>query len=318
MDSDQEQTKTNKPEQDKDEDWGDRFGRRMDDWGDRFGRRMDERGERFGRRMDRWEERRLRRYRRNPSKHLFGGVIFLAIGLIFLLGNMGLVDVDRILQFWPVILIVGGLLKLTCGDPHSRGSGIFWTVIGAIFLLGSLRILPIGWGELWPVLLIGLGVTMLSRYLVRGSQREGGVGFSGGSGSPSGTTDFRDAGSSKLHNERVPPASSNSMVSATAILGGVERRNNSQDFRGGSATAIMGGCEIDLRAASITSPNEAILEVFALWGGIEVKVPPDWTVISQVDPILGGYEDKSQPPREETKRFIIRGPVIMGGIEVKN
>ena len=80
----------------------------------------------------------------------------------------------------------------------------------------------------------------------------------------------------------------------------------------------MGHCEIDLRPAGITDPNEPVLEVFALWGGIEVRVPADWTVISQVDPILGGFEDKTQPPKEETKRFIIRGPVIMGGIEVTN
>jgi len=107
-------------------------------------------------------------------------------------------------------------------------------------------------------------------------------------------------------------------LSATAILGGVKRVNNSQDFRGGDATAIMGGCEIDLRPASITPNHEPVLEVFAMWGGIEIRVPPDWTVISKVDPILGGFEDKTMPPKDESKRFVVRGSVVMGGIEVKN
>src|SRR5262245_46591836 len=103
-----------------------------------------------------------------------------------------------------------------------------------------------------------------------------------------------------------------------AILGSVEQRNNSQDFRGGSATAVMGRCEIDLRASNFPAANEPVLQVFAMWGGIEVRVPPDWTVVSEVDPILGGYMDDTQPPKEGTKRFRIRGSVIMGGIDVTN
>ena len=55
-----------------------------------------------------------------------------------------------------------------------------------------------------------------------------------------------------------------------------------------------------------------------MWGGIEIRVPPDWTVISRVDPILGGYEDKTTPPKDDSKRFVVRGSVVMGGIEVKN
>src|SRR5262249_43058178 len=114
------------------------------------------------------------------------------------------------------------------------------------------------------------------------------------------------------------PMSSNSIVSAMAVLGSVEHRNNSQDFRGGSATAVMGRCEIDLRAANFAGPNEPVLQVFAMWGGIEVRVPPDWTVVSEVDPILGGYMDDTQPRKEGTKRFRIRGTVLMGGIDVTN
>ena len=34
-------------------------------------------------------------------------------------------------------------------------------------------------------------------------------------------------------------------------MGGVSRRSNSQAFRGADLTAVMGGCEIDLRQASI-------------------------------------------------------------------
>ncbi len=272
--------------------------------------------DRWERKRERWERRWERRQARfnNPSRHLFSGFVFLAIGLVFLLGNMGFLNVHSILRFWPVILIAGGILKMVeSRDEYRTGSGVFWIVVGLLFLMGNFNILRIAFRDLWPVVLIGLGVLMLWRSAMASRYRDGLVAEE--------TPDARASGftsSGFTSDTRGPAPSSNSILSATAILGGVKRLNNSQDFRGGDATAIMGGCEIDLRPASITPNHEPVLEVFAMWGGIEIRVPPDWTVISRVDPILGGYEDKTTPPKDDSKRFVVRGSVVMGGIEVKN
>jgi len=280
--------------------------------------RWERKRERLERKMDRWERhwQRKRYGPHNPYKHLFSGLVFVTVGAVFLLGNMGILDVDRIIRFWPVILIAAGLFKIVeSGEDYAQSGGIFWVVVGGLFLLGNLGILRVAFRDLWPVVLIGIGALMLWRSaLSRRTVRE----FSENP-TPPGPSESR-AGSETTGAPTEPrvATSSNSILSAMAILGSVERRNNCQDFRGGSATAVMGRCEIDLRAAAITAPHEPVLEVFAMWGGIEVRVPPDWTVVSQVDPILGGYDDATQPPKQESKRFVIRGSVIMGGIEVTN
>jgi predicted membrane protein len=230
--------------------------------------------------------------------------VLLTIGIVFLMGNMGILNVNAIVRFWPVLLIAGGIFKLVeSRDDYRTGSGVFWIVVGLVFLMGSFDIIRVALRDLWPALLIGIGAVMLWRSMMLKREREewGAV---------------KSSIDTEEHSSAAP--SSNSLLSATAILGGVKRVNNSQDFRGGDATAIMGGCEIDLRPASITPNHEPVLEVFAMWGGIEIRVPPDWTVISRVDPILGGYEDKTLPPKDESKRFVVRGSVVMGGIEVKN
>lgn len=254
----------------------------------------------------RWEQRMERRRNRwsHPSRHLFSGFVFLAIGLVFLLGNMGYVDVNAIWRFWPVILIALGVFKLVGSYDDIRGSsGVFWIVVGTLFLAGNFNVLRIALRDTWPVILIGIGCLLLWRSAISRRQLE---------------TEDEPHDESEKRTEPDPPTSSNSVLSATAILGGAVRRNNSQDFRGGDVTAIMGGSEIDLRTANITPPHEAVLEVFAMWGGIVLKVPPDWTVIGRVDPILGGFDDKTTPPKDESKRFVVRGTVVMGGIEVRN
>ena len=80
----------------------------------------------------------------------------------------------------------------------------------------------------------------------------------------------------------------------------------------------MGGCEIDLRQASIEPGTEAVIDVFALWGGIEIKVPDDWTVVTRVTPLMGGVEDKTRVPQTTDKRLVVNGFVVMGGVVVKN
>ena len=99
---------------------------------------------------------------------------------------------------------------------------------------------------------------------------------------------------------------SSDSISAFALMAGFERSNNSQNFRGGDLTAVMGGCEIDLRQASLRAP--AIIDIFVMWGGVEIRVPDDWTVDLQGTPMLAGFVDKTRPPALATeKRLVIRG-----------
>jgi len=253
-----------------------------------------------------WERRWERTRRRSHSrlKHVAAGLILMGIGVIFLLGNMGYLDVREVFAFWPVILIIFGAVKIAESRDHGHTAGIFLVVMGLLFLLGSFGIVRMTFHELWPILLIGIGALTLWRAVLVRRKRP--CLWSPGPAQPEGSADGNTT-------------SSNSVLSAKAILGGVERRIISQDFRGGDVTAIMGGCNLDFRSALIKPPNQAVLEVFALCGGIEIRVPEDWTVVSELEVILGGVDErKAGPPKDESKRFILRGTVLMGGVEVKN
>ena len=102
------------------------------------------------------------------------------------------------------------------------------------------------------------------------------------------------------------------------MMAGLERTSRSQSFRGGDLTAVMGGVGLDLRGAKL-APEGATLDVFAMWGGIELTVPEGWRVDLTVVPLLGGFEDRTRAADTmEAQVLTVRGFVIMAGGEVQH
>ena len=99
-------------------------------------------------------------------------------------------------------------------------------------------------------------------------------------------------------------------------MGGIKRVHRSPELRGGYMTAMMGGIELDLRPCK-AGASPMVIDVFVLWGGIELKVPADWTVDVQVVPIMGGFENKAAGS-ESGPRLVVRGHAIMGGLGINN
>ena len=226
------------------------------------------------------------------------GLIVVFLGVVFTLNNVGLIDSEDYLRYWPALLIVYGLVNLYERRTSSgRIWAAVWILVGTALLLNNLDLTHIRIWDYWPLMLVLIGFGMMRGSISRHRRVRN---FSGAIGSESVGTD------------------ENSVINGIAILGGYKRSNNSQDFRGGELTAIMGGAELDLRDASIKG-GEAVLDLFAFWGGAKIKVPEDWTISLQGVPILGGFEDKTRPPRADTgKRLVIKGYAIMGGAEITN
>jgi predicted membrane protein len=104
--------------------------------------------------------------------------------------------------------------------------------------------------------------------------------------------------------------------SSTAILGGIERQNSSSAFRGAEASAFMGGVNLDFRDATMEG-NEAKIEVSAIMGGVEIRIPRSWTVVNRVSPVMGGVTDHTHS-KDGNQRLVIEGTVLMGGLDIKN
>ena len=283
-----------------------------DRWEQRNRERMERHRERMERRQERWAQRRACG---GPSSTggLIIGLCVIAAGVLFLLRNAGILYFDDIWQYWPVILIVLGISKIS--NTHSASSvtsGLIIGGIGTVFLLRNLGYIYGNiWQYVWPGILIAVGLSILVRHLEWREQNlnpgqppapgSGGgfqVGFGAATAAP---------GANYLH--------------AECVFSGTRQKIETQDFQGGKVAVIFGGAEIDLRSAN-TKREEISIKAEAVFGGIELWVPAHWQTIVRGSGVFGSFEDKtfSAAPGSASNapRLIVTGGAVFGSVIVKN
>jgi predicted membrane protein len=126
--------------------------------------------------------------------------------------------------------------------------------------------------------------------------------------------------SSRRERRRVPTEASVDTVDLSASFGGTARRIRTDNFRGGRLKARFGGVELDLRGAAIRE-KPARLEIDAVCGGVELKVPRTWAVQLDVITKLGGIDDDRDGPlgqAGEAPDLIVSGEITCGGLSIKD
>jgi hypothetical protein len=221
------------------------------------------------------------------SGALLGGVILL-LGVLLTLDNLGVLDFGDVFLLWPLLLVVWGGSMMRCPGTLPKLIGGTLGLIGVALLLSNLGVWRVGFGDLWPLLLIALGLSLL---------------FGGRTGS-------RGVGRKSV--------SEDGFLRRSVTLGGLEQKIAARNLRGGELTAIMGGMELDLRDAEMAG-EEMELQVFALMAGIVLQVPVEWEVTNEVTAVAGAVEDKTGGPGDPSpRRLVLRGSAVMAGVEVKH
>lgn len=233
----------------------------------------------------------FRNYRRNFHHGVIWGAVICAIGVVLLLDHMGIISADRLWRFWPLVIIVPGIVNLTEAGKRVWGALLF--VGGMLLQLDTLGVIRFHWADLWPLAVIAAGLMMIWGSIE--SRRTG-------AGSPGGEQNT---------------------MNSTAIFGGVERRVTIHDFRRGRVSAVFGGVELDFRDADMQE-EQAVLEVNAIFGGAEIRVPETWKVEQRGQTLFGGYTDTTRVSAAgdvsapKGKTLIITGTTLFGGVEVTN
>jgi predicted membrane protein len=270
-------------------------------WEEQFDRKRQRWEAKMERRRAKWEARAARGVA--PCRGYAGaliGLILAGVGVLLLLQNLGIIVVDDLWDYWPVILIVFGFSRVV--DSWSMGGRIWGGLMaaaGTIFLLRNLDIIHTNvWNLFWPGLLILVGLGMLFRTIEGGSR----VWWTGRH------TEFATSDESTLTSAKID-----------SVFSHAERHFDTQEFEGGEVNAVFGGVELDLRKAEMKMP-QVRLECNAVFGGIEIRIPETWTVLLRGTGVFGGFSDETHPPprSDKTSTLLITGGAVFGGVNVKN
>jgi predicted membrane protein len=231
------------------------------------------------------------------TPRLIVGLAIALFGVVLVLDRLNLVVADQALRWWPMVIVAIGALIFAQSRRAGGGiNGIIVMIIGGWLLLNTVGILRVRfWEMFWPLVLVGIGSMLVSQALRRRTREASGT-------------------------------DSDNTLNVFAALSGVKRVVTTTRFRGGEITALMGGAQLDLRQATIPPGEEAAFDIFIVMGGCEIFVPTTWTVSTPLVPVMGGIDDKRLPPLpggddfggKPAPRLVLRGLIMMGGIEIKS
>src|SRR5260221_14259967 len=214
------------------------------------------------------------------------GIFFTVVGVLLALDNLDILYAGDVLRFWPVLFIVIGALKFN--DAGSRGLAVFSIAAGALMLANNTHWLRLSLRLFWPLVLIAIGLVIVLRafgvVVPTALLLTAPMGRSGDT-----------LWSVFNHRKLMRPAN---------------------EMAGKRLVAFMGAHVLELTEPA-TYDGPIIIEAMAMWGGIELKVPPGWEVIVDVVPVMGGIDARTSAARGG-RQLIVRGLVWMAGLEVKN
>lgn len=211
--------------------------------------------------------------------------LLIALGALGLLGAAGVIDAGAVIhQWWPVAIIALAVVTALAERRLSIGPFVLLAV-GCLLLVGTLGDLDAG-KVVWPAAAVILGVSLLARRGPWTAVREE-------------TSDRQDLFS---------------------VLGAARGRNRSPHFRHANACAVFGGAVLDLTDAHL-EPG-ARVDALALFGGVDVVVPPGWRISLSGLPIFGGYEDKTRGNGalalpDDAPELRVVATAIFGGVTTK-
>lgn len=249
------------------------------------------------------------------KRHLVG-LIFVLIGIVLILDNIRFFPqfIPYWVWSWQFLLIAIGSFSLLTTDK--TGPGIILIGIGSIFLLSDILPDFFNWftndrNMFWYLILILVGISLILKRKRDHSTYTGGHSRRRKFGTDTSSESSSHAFASDDHD----------FFDEISIFGGGKKIITSENLKGGRVTSIFGGMDLILTQAKLAE-GVVEIEVFAMFGGWTLVVPPTWQVKSDVVAIFGGISDKRmigpENVRDNSQQLVVKGIVLFGGGEIKS
>jgi len=216
------------------------------------------------------------------SRMVWGGLL-IVLGLVLLGGNV--FDFNALVTIWklsPLVLIgFGGWIFVK--HPQSRVVASLVSLFGLLLFLGNLGIINANIFNLWPLILIAIGVNVL----------------------------FKGDNATSL-------ADDTEALTDTTLFASSKKVINSDKFKSAKLTVLFGSSELDLRGANLK--GDVVVESVVLFGEVKIKLPDNVAVINQTTNILAEVKNQ-RSSREKSSvnkvNVVVKGFAAFGEVEIE-
>ena len=151
-------------------------------------------------------------------------------------------------------------------------------------------------------ILIAIGIRLLMRHSYMGPRYWEGRRHSSGNSGSSGNNGN---------------ASNEDKINEVIVFSPLNKKISSEHFAGGKIVMVFSGGELDLTQVK-TDRAEIDLEVSSVFSSIEIIIPKEWKVRSNVTSFLAHVDTHQAQGDESNVTLVIRGDAVFGEIEVRN
>ena len=228
------------------------------------------------------------------AKPIIWGIAIIVLGILFICKAVGWFDFDIFFKgWWTLFIIIPATVSIFTEREKLASVGFLST--GILLLLAAQEVITYetAWKIILPVflVLIGLGIVL--------------------------KTIFHNDNDKEVEQKVKDLSDDKTMDSQMAIFSGSERTYKDETFTGSSLVAVFGGVDIDLRNAKFT--KDTVIRAFALFGGIDIKVPEDVNVMTRSGFLFGGISDDRKSDGTKGKHTIyIDAAGGFGGISISD
>jgi len=206
------------------------------------------------------------------------GLIFIILGCLILLDNLGFLEFPRELVNWRSIFLIIALANLI--NRNYRNAIVFF-FIGGYFILNQYFYINIK--DWWPLFLIGFGLLFF----------------------------FRNKTKAK------GTAVTNHFFDQLTIFGGVVKKITADELAGGKATTVFGGTNLDLSACRFKH-NATFDIVTIFGGTELKLSPEVNAKVNVISILGGFDDKRKIVQHEKSPQIIIKGFTLFGGTELKD
>lgn len=227
-------------------------------------------------------------------KPIIWGIAIIALGIIFGGNAIGWFSLDIFFDgWWTLFIIVPSAISLFTEKDKIMSLGFL--AVGIILLLSAQNVFSydVAWKVILAVFLVTIGLSIIINSIIYNKNDQ------------EVTKKIKDLEDGK------------SMDSQFAIFSGSDRVYKNELFNGSNLLAIFGGVNLDLRNAKFE--KDTVIKAFALFGGIDITVPPEVKVKLKSGFFFGGISDDRKSTTEKGKHTIyIDSAGGFGGVTISD